>query len=150
MSTRNVLYMSAQSDRIYRPWRSFDRARDQIFLRSAMLLVRRTLGKFSAPPPLSRRLSSRASAVLSALEIPTTPIELPGVYDGEWKGSGEVFQSVCPATGEVLANVNSVSCNICSACCPSSSTMLVAARRVSYSYYYYCTALLLRPTGITG
>jgi aldehyde dehydrogenase family 7 protein A1 len=47
--------------------------------------------------------------VLSALEIPTTPIELPGVYDGEWKGSGEVFQSVCPATGEVLANVNSAS-----------------------------------------
>jgi aldehyde dehydrogenase family 7 member A1 len=47
--------------------------------------------------------------VLSALEIPTSLIELPGVYDGEWKGSGEVFQSVCPATGEVLAHVQSVS-----------------------------------------
>ncbi|KAI0269556.1 NAD-aldehyde dehydrogenase [Russula aff. rugulosa BPL654] len=73
-----------------------------------MLLVRRTLGKFSTPP-LSRRLSSRASAVLSALDIPTTPSELPGVYDGEWKGCGEVFQSVCPATGEVLAHVKSAS-----------------------------------------
>ena len=79
-----------------------------------MLLVRRTLGKFSTPPLLSRsrRLSSRASTVLSALDIPTTPTELPGVYDGEWKGSGEVFQSVCPATGEVLANVKSVSYNV--------------------------------------
>lgn len=76
-----------------------------------MLLVRRTLGKFSTQP-LSRRLSSRASAVLSALDIPTTPTELPGVYDGEWKGSGEIFQSVCPATGEVLAHVKSVSYNI--------------------------------------
>ncbi|KAH9996296.1 Aldehyde/histidinol dehydrogenase [Russula vinacea] len=54
-----------------------------------MLLVPRTLG--------------------NALDIPTTPIDLPGVYDGEWKGSGEVFQSVCPATGEVLANVKSAS-----------------------------------------
>lgn len=46
--------------------------------------------------------------MLGALDIPTTPTELPGVYDGEWKGSGDVFQSVCPATGEVLANVKSV------------------------------------------
>ena len=75
----------------------------------AMLLARRTLGKFSPPLSRSRRLSSRASAVLGALDIPTTPIELPGVYDGEWKGSGDVFQSVCPATGEVLAHVKSVS-----------------------------------------
>src|SRR5712675_926127 len=83
-----------------------------------MLLARRTLAKFSAAPPpscLSRRhrhhrlLSNRASAVLSALDIPTTPTELPGVYDGEWKGSGDVLQSVCPATGEILANVRSVS-----------------------------------------
>jgi aldehyde dehydrogenase family 7 protein A1 len=101
-----------------------------------MLLVRRTLGKFPTPP-LSRRLSSRASAVLSALDIPTTPIELPGIYDGEWKGSGEVFQSVCPATGEVLANVKSVSCNICSVRCPRSSTCWWP--RVSF----YRTALLL-------
>ena len=66
--------------------------------------------------------------MLGALDIPTSPVELPGVYDGEWKGSGEVFQSVCPATGEVLAHVKSVRCSICSAC--SSLTMLVAAPRV--------------------
>jgi aldehyde dehydrogenase family 7 protein A1 len=78
-----------------------------------MLLARRTLGKFSPPLSRSRYLSSRASAVLGALDIPTTPIELPGVYDGEWKGSGDVFQSVCPATGEVLAHVKSVSWQLC-------------------------------------
>ncbi|KAI0299436.1 NAD-aldehyde dehydrogenase [Multifurca ochricompacta] len=75
-----------------------------------MLLARRTfaLGTFSVTQ-LSRRLSSRASAVLGALDIPTTLTELPGVYDGDWKGSGEVFQSICPTTGEVLANVKSAS-----------------------------------------
>ena len=31
--------------------------------------------------------------------------ELPGVYDGQWGGSGEVMESVCPTTGEVLARV---------------------------------------------
>ena len=55
-----------------------------------------------------RQLSSRASAVLSALDIPTTGQELDGVYDGEWKGSGKVLESVCPTTGEVLARVKSV------------------------------------------
>lgn len=58
---------------------------------------------------LARDLSTRASAVLSALDIPTTPIELEGVYDGAWKGSGEVIQSRCPTTGEVLARVKTVS-----------------------------------------
>ena len=65
--------------------------------------------------------------MLGALDIPTTPIELPGVYDGEWKGSGDVFQSVCPATGEVLAHVKSVSWAVlCSA--PLLSLMLVVGR----------------------
>jgi aldehyde dehydrogenase family 7 protein A1 len=48
--------------------------------------------------------------VLGALDIPTTPTELPGVYDGEWKGSGDILQSICPTTGEVLAHVKSVRC----------------------------------------
>ena len=48
--------------------------------------------------------------MLGALDIPTTPTELPGVYDGEWKGSGDILQSVCPTTGEVLAHVKSVRC----------------------------------------
>ncbi|KAI0058350.1 NAD-aldehyde dehydrogenase [Artomyces pyxidatus] len=57
----------------------------------------------------TRQLSSRASTVLSALDIPTTPTELPGVYDGQWKGSGDVLESICPTTGEVLARVKSAS-----------------------------------------
>ena len=56
-----------------------------------------------------RLLSKRASAVLSALDIHQTEWPLPGVYDGRWGGSGEVFESVCPATGEVLARVQGVS-----------------------------------------
>ncbi|KAI0827420.1 NAD-aldehyde dehydrogenase [Trametes gibbosa] len=55
---------------------------------------------------LSRALSSRASAVLSTLDLHSSR-ELSGVYDGEWRGSGEVLESVCPTTGEVLARVQS-------------------------------------------
>ncbi|KAH9077643.1 NAD-aldehyde dehydrogenase [Lactarius deliciosus] len=73
-----------------------------------MFLARRSLG-IAYTTPLTRRLSSRASSVLGALDIPTTPTELPGVYDGEWKGSGDILQSVCPTTGEVLAHVKSAS-----------------------------------------
>ena len=57
---------------------------------------------------VSRSLSTRASGVLSALDIPISG-EIPGVYDGQWKGSGDVFQSVCPTSGEVLAHVRSAS-----------------------------------------
>jgi len=57
----------------------------------------------------ARSLSTRASSILSALDIPIAAAELPGVYDGQWYGSGEVFESVCPTTGEVLARVRSVS-----------------------------------------
>jgi aldehyde dehydrogenase family 7 protein A1 len=71
-----------------------------------MFLARRSLG--IAYTPLTRRLSSRASSVLGALDIPTTPTELHGVYDGEWKGSGDILQSLCPTTGEVLAHVKTV------------------------------------------
>ena len=55
-----------------------------------------------------RALSTRASTILQALNIPANE-ELPGVYDGSWKGSGDVLQSVCPTTGEVIAKVRSVS-----------------------------------------
>ena len=58
---------------------------------------------------LARSLSSRASTVLTALDIPTSAAEpIPGVYDGQWTGSGEVLESVCPATGEILARVHGV------------------------------------------
>lgn len=54
-----------------------------------------------------RNLSARASAVLGALDIPVST-EVPGVYDGRWGGSGDILESVCPTTGEVLARVQSV------------------------------------------
>lgn len=57
---------------------------------------------------LARLLSTRASTILSALNIPTTG-EISGVYDGEWKGSGDVVKSVCPTTSEVLAHVKTAS-----------------------------------------
>ncbi|KAI6015197.1 NAD-aldehyde dehydrogenase [Pisolithus orientalis] len=53
-----------------------------------------------------RGLSSRASNILGALDIPNS-YEVPGVYDGRWKGSGKTLESVCPTTGEVLARVRS-------------------------------------------
>ena len=53
---------------------------------------------------LTRTLSTRASNVLQALGLPTSG-ELYGVYDGQWKGSGETTQSICPTTGELLGTV---------------------------------------------
>ena len=61
-----------------------------------------------SPRQCARALSSRASTVLSAVGIPTDG-DLPGVYYGEWVGSGDILESVCPATGEVLARVRCVS-----------------------------------------
>ncbi|PSR81766.1 hypothetical protein PHLCEN_2v6275 [Hermanssonia centrifuga] len=59
---------------------------------------------------LSRLLSTRASTVLAALDIDTSEgSTVLGVYDGTWKGSGEVLESVCPTTGEVLARVRAAS-----------------------------------------
>ncbi|KAL4251006.1 aldehyde dehydrogenase family protein [Abortiporus biennis] len=54
----------------------------------------------------SRSLSTRASTILSALEISTSK-EISGVYDGTWKGTGDIVESVCPTTGEILARVQS-------------------------------------------
>ena len=69
-----------------------------------MLLLRRRVSVQRGP--LARLLSTRASNILSALGLPTTG-EVSGVYDGEWKGSGEVMLSICPTTGEELARVKS-------------------------------------------
>lgn len=57
---------------------------------------------------VGRGLSTRAANILSALDIPVDK-EVPGVYDGVWKGTGDILESVCPTTGEVLARVQSVS-----------------------------------------
>ncbi|KII91733.1 hypothetical protein PLICRDRAFT_38570 [Plicaturopsis crispa FD-325 SS-3] len=54
----------------------------------------------------ARVLSSRASGILASLDIASSE-EIPGVYDGQWKGSGEIFESICPTTGEILARVRS-------------------------------------------
>ena len=70
-----------------------------------VMLSRRVL---VAPRQCTRALSTRASTVLSGAGIPVDS-ELPGVYHGEWVGSGDILESVCPATGEVLARVRSVS-----------------------------------------
>lgn len=60
-----------------------------------------------------RCLSSRASAILSSLDIPTSgKAELPGVFNGTWGGSGEPLKSVCPSTGETLAYVATVCVSI--------------------------------------
>ncbi|TFK29573.1 succinate-semialdehyde dehydrogenase [Coprinopsis marcescibilis] len=57
---------------------------------------------------LARSLSTRASDILSGLGINVAD-EIPGVYDGQWRGSGELITSVCPTTGEVLARVRTAS-----------------------------------------
>ncbi|KDQ07523.1 hypothetical protein BOTBODRAFT_38714 [Botryobasidium botryosum FD-172 SS1] len=54
--------------------------------------------------PAARALSSRASTILSALRIPAGG-DVPGVYDGQWGGTGEPLVSLCPSTGETLARV---------------------------------------------
>ncbi|KAG8727265.1 hypothetical protein FRC11_013574, partial [Ceratobasidium sp. 423] len=53
-------------------------------------------------------LSTRAAKILSALDIPTDGKQVHGLYDGKLRGSGEPLVSVCPSTGETLANVTTV------------------------------------------
>ncbi|KAH7107042.1 succinate-semialdehyde dehydrogenase [Auriculariales sp. MPI-PUGE-AT-0066] len=66
------------------------------------MLVRRTLRLLS-----TRSLSTRASGILSSLDI-TPGTLVHGVYDGQgWRGSGEHLVSRCPTSGEVLAEVAS-------------------------------------------
>ena len=55
----------------------------------------------------SRHLSTRAATILNALDLPTNA-EIPGIYDGAWGGSGDLLESKCPTTGEVLGRVKTV------------------------------------------
>lgn len=55
----------------------------------------------------SRHLSTRAATILNALDLPTNT-EVPGVYDGAWGGTGDLLESKCPTTGEVLGRVKTV------------------------------------------
>ncbi|WVQ95693.1 hypothetical protein IAU59_002792 [Kwoniella sp. CBS 9459] len=78
------------------------------FSRTANTFARSQL-VFAATASGRRLLSSRASGVLSALGLSTNDEAISGVFDGEWKGSGEEILSKCPATGEVLGRVRSAS-----------------------------------------
>ncbi|KAF7440052.1 hypothetical protein PC9H_000394 [Pleurotus ostreatus] len=69
-----------------------------------MILARHTVLALRGARPVGRGLSTRASDILTSLGISSTT-EVSGVYDGKWGGSGELMQSVCPTTGEVLARV---------------------------------------------
>ncbi|KAB5588786.1 hypothetical protein CTheo_7773 [Ceratobasidium theobromae] len=70
-----------------------------------MLLSRiRATALRNAPLRVSAPLSTRATKILSALDIPTGG-EVHGVYDGTWGGSGGILKSACPSTGEQLAAV---------------------------------------------
>ena len=75
-----------------------------------MMLRRNAVSKAArASRSIQRRLlSARAANILAAVDIEPSGQPVPGVYDGQWHGSGEVYESVCPATGEVLAHVQSV------------------------------------------
>ncbi|KAG6895012.1 hypothetical protein C0992_003529 [Termitomyces sp. T32_za158] len=72
-----------------------------------MFLANRALCR-AARVNFTRSLSTRAAAILSALDLATTE-EIAGVYDGQWRGSGDIFSSTCPTTGENLARVRSAS-----------------------------------------
>lgn len=72
-----------------------------------MLSLRRSL-LLARGQRLARPLSSRASTILASLDISTSQ-DVPGVYDGQWGGTGDVYESVCPTTGETLARIHSVS-----------------------------------------
>ncbi|KZT54483.1 putative aldehyde dehydrogenase family 7 member A1 [Calocera cornea HHB12733] len=54
-----------------------------------------------------RLLSTRVEKVLSTVGLPTEGEVVKGVYmgAGTWGGSGEIIESICPSTGEVLAKV---------------------------------------------
>jgi len=74
------------------------------------MLTRRVLARATSASNrhLARSLSTRASEILSNLGINPAD-EVPGVYDGTWRGSGALMTSVCPTTGEVLARVKTAS-----------------------------------------
>ncbi|KIK68352.1 hypothetical protein GYMLUDRAFT_256092 [Collybiopsis luxurians FD-317 M1] len=88
-----------------------------------MMIAKQTIVKAH----LNRRLlSTRASGILSALDIPSNK-EINGVYDGQWKGSGEVIESVCPSTGEILARIRTAS--------PADVTEALSKTREAYLHF---------------
>lgn len=64
--------------------------------------------RLTRPLSLSRALSTRASTVLNSVGLHPKHGVLNGVYDGKWRGTGSIVKSVCPTTGEHLADVTTV------------------------------------------
>jgi aldehyde dehydrogenase family 7 protein A1 len=73
-----------------------------------MSLARAKLASKFISRRYTRQLSLRAAAVLSAVDLPISGEEIPGLYDGRWRGTGDAVKSICPTTGEVLASVTTV------------------------------------------
>ncbi|KAF9445041.1 NAD-aldehyde dehydrogenase [Macrolepiota fuliginosa MF-IS2] len=69
-----------------------------------MLFTARQVIRTQSYISANRALSTRASNILSALGI-SPEGEIHGVYDGQWRGSGEIMTSTCPTTGEELARI---------------------------------------------
>lgn len=75
-------------------------------------MLRTNLHRTLSAPRTSRALSSRASAVLISLGLPTSGEPVAGVYHAHgqgWHGSGELHESKSPATGETLARIRTAS-----------------------------------------
>jgi len=77
-----------------------------------MSLLRAKLASKFISRRYARQLSLRAAAVLSAVDLPISGEEIPGLYDGQWRGTGDAVKSICPTTGEVLASVTTVRATI--------------------------------------
>lgn len=90
-----------------------------------MFLIKRTVSSFGSAY-LTRQLSTRATPILSSLGISTTN-EISGVYDGRWRGSGDVISSVCPTTGEILARVKTAT--------PQELHEAIARTREAYTFF---------------
>ncbi|KAF7292876.1 NAD-aldehyde dehydrogenase [Mycena indigotica] len=78
-----------------------------------------------------RNISTRAANILSALDIPTSS-EVNGVFDGEWKGAGDVVETICPTTGEVLAHVKTAS--------PEELHVAIGKARDAYAFFRHVPA----------
>jgi aldehyde dehydrogenase family 7 protein A1 len=73
-----------------------------------MLAATRNAVKIQGRASVTRAVSTRASKILSSLGI-SSEGEVHGVYDGQWRGSGEIMVSTCPTTGEELAHIRTAS-----------------------------------------
>jgi aldehyde dehydrogenase family 7 member A1 len=71
-----------------------------------------------------RAISTQARGILDALDLSTTELN-QGVFDGEFKGSGDIIDSINPSTGEILGRVIGAS--------PSDMTSTLSKSREAYT-----------------